>query len=164
MLHGEEMRGVHWISIVKGIGDHGKTLWMKLSLQKPFYRGMNFTFQRTVAYDGKTRCVTMELRGWTGLEKQIVGTEGAGWAFSHGHWCQGSNSCDPGAQVFSEWWRVVGSSVDDSEKRHRGKWSWMTWKPKGQGFLLKGGEAMVLKWYWGVRRLLTPLHGGHRYE
>lgn len=39
-----------------------------------------------------------------------------------------------------------GRYVDDSDKRSRGRRSWIARKSKQQGFLLKGREGMVLKW------------------
>lgn len=67
-----------------------------------------------------------------------------GWTYSREHWCQGNNSCDPGVQVLSEWWRVVGVV-------------WMTvrrgvekdgMKIQGQGFLHEGG-------YTGIKLMST---------
>lgn len=48
--------------------------------------------------------------------------------------------------------------MDDSEKRSRGRCSWVARKPQQQGFLLKGGEVMVLKWEDLGGSLIPPCH------
>lgn len=101
---------------------------------------------KIVAYDGKTYCVIMEWgaeAAWRSGPLEV--------SLPHRHWCQGSNSCDLQRMMQG------GRYVDDSDKRSRGRCSWIARKSKQQGFLLKGREGMVLKWDWGVRRQLTPL-------